>query len=99
MNKIILFVLLGVIIIFGIGFYLSQQSVTAPSVSSTQTPTGYQGELLAGSSSPYLAFTKGDYEKARGENKIIFLDFYADWCPICNGSGNGSFYLNYLYNN
>lgn len=44
---------------------------------------GYSGEVLAGNSSPYLVFNKADYEKAIAEGKIIFLDFFANWCPIC----------------
>ena len=46
---------------------------------------GYLGKLLAGTTSPYLAFNKSDYEKALKENKVILLDFYANWCPICRG--------------
>src|SRR3989344_7353244 len=44
---------------------------------------GYKGVVLAGSSSPFLEFNKSDYEKALISGKIIFLDFYANWCPIC----------------
>jgi len=44
---------------------------------------GYSGKVLAGDTSPYLEFKKGDYDKALSDNKIIVLDFYANWCPIC----------------
>ena len=57
----------------------SQQNGTRP-----QTVT-YNGRRLAGSTSPYLEFNQQDYEKALAEGKIIFLDFYANWCPICRG--------------
>lgn len=43
----------------------------------------YVGTKIAGTTSPYLAFTKSDYDKAVMQNKIIYLDFYANWCPIC----------------
>lgn len=45
--------------------------------------TPYSGKILAGSSSPYIEFNKADYDKAASENKIIVLNFYADWCPTC----------------
>ncbi len=45
--------------------------------------TSFTGKVLAGTTSKYLEFKKADYDKALNENKIIFLDFYADWCPVC----------------
>ncbi|MBD3164641.1 redoxin domain-containing protein [Candidatus Woesearchaeota archaeon] len=43
----------------------------------------YHGNILAGTTSPYIEFNKADYEKAKQQNKIIMLYFYATWCPIC----------------
>ncbi len=40
-------------------------------------------KILAGSTSTYTEFRQEDYDKALRENKVIFLDFYASWCPIC----------------
>lgn len=54
----------------------------------TQSPTtktlpGYNGQVIAGTTAPYLVFNQSDFEKAKSEGKIILLNFYANWCPIC----------------
>lgn len=38
---------------------------------------------IAGSTSLFVEFTQSEFEKAKISDKIIFLDFYANWCPIC----------------
>lgn len=45
--------------------------------------TTMMSKPIAGSASPYLEFSQSEYEKALASDKIVFLEFYADWCPIC----------------
>lgn len=79
-------------IIGGTIFFASQN----PEVNNSNTPTtqtqntdegkmvsGYTGKVLAGSSSPYIAFNKPDYDNAISSGKVVFLDFFANWCPVC----------------
>lgn len=42
-----------------------------------------EGDKLAGRESFYFAFNRDDYQRALDGDKIIFLDFYANWCPFC----------------
>ena len=57
--------------------------------SSTSTGTGSTGAfaatgtVLAGTTTPYIDFNTADYEKALAENKVILLNFYANWCSEC----------------
>jgi thiol-disulfide isomerase/thioredoxin len=41
------------------------------------------GEVLAGSTTPYVDFNRDDYDRALREGRTIMLYFYANWCPIC----------------
>ncbi|OGK28012.1 hypothetical protein A3C28_02785 [Candidatus Roizmanbacteria bacterium RIFCSPHIGHO2_02_FULL_39_9] len=86
--------LLILLIIIGFGFILYQsQPKTATNEDIVMTKNkeagiGGQesgGKILAGKSSPYIEFKKGEYDEALKSGKIIFLDFYANWCPICRG--------------
>ncbi len=31
----------------------------------------------------YVSFTQDAYNQAKADGKTIFLEFYANWCPIC----------------
>jgi thiol-disulfide isomerase/thioredoxin len=48
----------------------------------------YLGTIIAGKTSPYIVFNKADYDKAMLSGKIIFLEFYANWCPICRAQAS-----------
>src|SRR3989338_199794 len=39
--------------------------------------------ILEGTATKYYDFDKIHYEHLLKEGKIIFLNFYASWCPIC----------------
>ncbi len=52
-------------------------------VGSELTGEGYSGQVIAGSTTPYVRYNEADFQKARSEGKAIYLYFYATWCPIC----------------
>lgn len=43
----------------------------------------YAGDVLAGTTTPLIAFTNEDFQTAQAEGKYIMLYFYANWCPNC----------------
>lgn len=62
---------------------IQNNQVSQEEKQTTQTTTTYTGKVLAGKTTPYIEFSEQDYNKALSENKIILLNFYANWCPIC----------------
>lgn len=38
---------------------------------------------LAATSGAYVPFTQAGFDAAKAEGKIVFLEFYANWCPVC----------------
>lgn len=90
MNKGILMAI-AFLIVGGIGGFLllssSRNSIAPqgkqPASETTKKIEGYQGNVLAGNRAYYIEYNRADYERAISDGKIIFLDFYANWCPLC----------------
>ena len=43
----------------------------------------FKGQLIAGKRTRYIRYNEADFNLARNEGKVIYLYFYAIWCPIC----------------
>lgn len=59
-----------------------------------EAPVGessYSGQVIAGSTTPYVRYNVADFEKAREDGKAIYLYYYATWCPICAAERPGIF--------
>ena len=92
---LIIFIAVVVLVLGAVIIFNNQKQTTISSeentVSEGKKIEGYSGKVLAGNSSPFLEFNKDDYEKALKSDKIILLDFYANWCPICRAEEPGIF--------
>ena len=83
-ETIYIFLIVGIVFIYGCSTG-TQSGVQVEKISLVKGETKNIPALtqLAGSTSPYYRFDKSHFEKSLQESKIIFLDFHADWCPIC----------------
>lgn len=64
----------------------SQTSQDAPANAQSSNPQAKEtipGIVLTGTTTPYLEFTQAGYDQALKDKKVIVLNFYANWCPIC----------------
>ncbi|MBI2523539.1 thioredoxin family protein [Candidatus Woesearchaeota archaeon] len=86
MKKYICMLLVAIIFLYGCSSNLNQDEKGKLVDTATVKNTNEQNnnlKLLAGAKSPYYRFDKAHFENSLQQNKIIFLDFHADWCPIC----------------
>ena len=90
MSKNLTILIIVALVLAIVGFLIFASSKSQPKTTHQETKyqesktiPGYSGKVLAGENSPYLEFNRADYDKAQASGKIIFLDFYANWCPIC----------------
>ena len=88
---IITLLIIGIIFIFGCTQTVDpviQESDDTTGLTTKATDSG-QTETRAQVSGPselaanYYRFDKAHYEDSLQEGKVIFLDFHANWCPIC----------------
>ena len=86
--KIKVAVFFGLIILLGVIWAIFNSSVSQTSdrvkktldrVDTMKTETN----VLAKKNSSFVEFNQKDYEAALTEGKIVYLEFYANWCPIC----------------
>ena len=50
------------------------------------TETGFDYENLPKYANKYYRYSKEAYDAASAENNVVYMYFYANWCPICKGA-------------
>lgn len=68
-----------------------ENQINQPANQNTQSLQGKEtvsGIVIAGTTTPYLEYTKAGYEQALKDKKIVVLNFYASWCPICRAEAS-----------
>ncbi|MBC8500532.1 MAG: hypothetical protein ISS25_03145 [Nanoarchaeota archaeon] len=83
MNMNYLFIGLLMLLLVFISACTSRTTTNTVSENSGLIEASESGTVLAGTTSKYIDFNKADYERAKTENKVVLLDFYATWCLIC----------------
>jgi len=91
-TSIALFILMGFALFgcLGQGQEMAPAGTQGPAPAAGAAPA--QGQEIAsigsespaaGPGAPYVPFTKAAYDEALSSGKVIYLEFYANWCPIC----------------
>ena len=80
---IIASILLLVAVVIGVASLRSMTKKTITNGNGSTPAKTMEGNRIAGKKSFYFVFNKDDYQRALDGNKVILLDFYANWCPYC----------------
>ncbi len=84
LSRSLAIVILILLAVAAVGYFFYKGNQQNYTVSETNVGSiSAKPKALAGKETKYLKFSQDEYEKALKEKKIIFLDFYANWCPIC----------------
>ena len=79
MNKVIIASLFTILIfLVGCGTFQKQASESVTIEVISEEPPSVQTSGV-----PYIRYEKSKYEQSLAEGKVVLLDFYANWCPIC----------------
>lgn len=85
-----IYVIVGIVLLFGIGYAIFRQPQATPSVEATDlAPSGASvgaADQTTYSAGAYQDFSQVAYEQALADGKTVILDFHADWCPTCRAN-------------
>jgi len=62
---------------------MEKQGMTAEQIEANEKQE-FGPRLLGGTVSKYYDWDKTTFDQAVAQNKTIYLEFFASWCPVCN---------------
>ena len=75
----------SILLLSGFCFFVSQSTAQTIEYVYPENAVTYEKEIVGDSTSLnfFQGSLEGAIEKAKEERKLVFLDFYADWCAPC----------------